>query len=138
MPDIGFTHVALPIRDLDRSHAFYARYAGLRIVHRRTQASDPSSEIAWLSDGTRPFALVLAESATVERPLGPFAHLGVACRSREEVDRLCDVARREGVLRDEPWDSGGPAGYLASLRDPDGHTLELSFGQEVALAVERG
>ena len=24
------------------------------------------------------------------------------------------------------------------VRDPDGHTLELAYGQEVALAVEKG
>jgi hypothetical protein len=27
-------------------------------------------------------------------------------------------------------------GYWALLRDPDGHTLEISFGQELRLAVE--
>jgi hypothetical protein len=26
-------------------------------------------------------------------------------------------------------------GYWAFLRDPDGHTLEVAFGQEVALVV---
>jgi hypothetical protein len=26
-------------------------------------------------------------------------------------------------------------GYWALLRDPDGHNLELSYGQQVALAV---
>jgi hypothetical protein len=27
-------------------------------------------------------------------------------------------------------------GYFALISDPDDHTLEVSFGQEVALAVE--
>jgi hypothetical protein len=28
-------------------------------------------------------------------------------------------------------------GYWAFLRDPDGHTLEIAYGQELGLAVER-
>ena len=31
---------------------------------------------------------------------------------------------------------GGPAGYLGILLDPDGHTVELTFGQETGLAVD--
>jgi catechol 2,3-dioxygenase-like lactoylglutathione lyase family enzyme len=137
MPDVGFTHVALPVTNLDASAEFYGKYTHLRVVHRRARATDGNRDIAWLSDRTRPFVLVLAEAATVEYPLGPFAHLGVACASREEMDELCVVARSEGCLREEPWETGGPAGYLAMLSDPDGHTLELSYGQEVGLAAEQ-
>ena len=105
MPDAGFTHIALPVTDLDATIAFYFRCAQMKVVHRRTQQQIPEREIAWLSDLTRPFVLVLAESPDVEHPLGPFAHLGVACASRDEVDRLCELARVEGRLRDAP--SGG-------------------------------
>lgn len=136
MPDVGFTHVALPVTDLDSSIEFYSKYARMKVIHRRAQRTG-SRDIAWLGDGTRPFVLVLSEEPEVERPLGPFAHLGVACPTREELDRLSDLARSEGRLRDEPWDSEGPAGHLAMLSDPDGHTLELSYGQEVQLAVEQ-
>ena len=136
MPDVGFTHVALPVTSLDASVAFYGKYTGLRVVHRRARATDENRDIAWLSDRTRPFVLVLAEAAAVESPLGPFAHLGVACASREEMDELCAVAKSEGCLREEPRETGGPAGYLAMLSDPDGHTLELSYGQEVGLTVD--
>ncbi len=136
MPDIGFTHVALPVTSLQASIEFYDKYAGLRVVHRRAQGDDPNRGIAWLSDCVRPFVLVLVEASEVDAPLGPFAHLGVACPSRESVDQLCEAARAEGRLRKEPWDSESPAGYLAMLSDPDGHTLELSYGQQTGLAVE--
>jgi catechol 2,3-dioxygenase-like lactoylglutathione lyase family enzyme len=134
MPDVGFTHVALPASDLKASVAFYEKYARLHVVHRRRQ-SDGELEVAWLSDLARPFVLVLVEFPQVETPLGPFAHLGVACASREEVDRLCALARSDGCLREPPTDSGDPVGYYAMLSDPDGHTLELSFGQETGLTV---
>lgn len=135
MSDRGFTHVALPVTDLSVSEAFYERFTPLRVVHRRAQKSDPSREIAWLSDLMRPFVLVLAEEPTVDHPLGPFAHLGFACASVDEVDRLCALGRAEGCLGHEPRDTGGPAGYLGFLLDPDGHSVELTFGQEIGLAV---
>jgi catechol 2,3-dioxygenase-like lactoylglutathione lyase family enzyme len=132
--DVGLTHVALLVRDPEASIAFYARYARMRVVHRR---SDPQSgrEVLWLSDATRPFVVVLIQAERVEGRLDGFAHLGVGCPSREEVDRLCTLAREEGRLRLGPIDSGEPVGYWAFLEDPDGHNLEISFGQEVALTV---
>jgi catechol 2,3-dioxygenase-like lactoylglutathione lyase family enzyme len=127
--DVGLTHVALPVHRLDTGIAFYAKYAHMEVVHRR-------ENVVWLSDRTRPFVIVLIETeAEVSHPLRPVAHLGVGCESRSEVDRLCEQARADGCLIHGPTDYGPPVGYWAFLRDPDGHTLELSFGQEVALAV---
>lgn len=132
--DLGLTHIALVVTDIDRSIAFYQRYAQMRVVHRRDEPD--GSTIAWLSDLTRPFAIVLAKGPKPGAPLGPFAHLGVGCASRAEVDRLTELARGEGCLRSGPEDGGPPVGYWAFLSDPDGHTLELSFGQEVTLTVQ--
>jgi catechol 2,3-dioxygenase-like lactoylglutathione lyase family enzyme len=136
MSDTGFTHIALPVSNLDASLAFYEKYADMVTVHRRQSLSDPSHGVAWISDRTRPFVIVLLEVDQVEPILSPFAHLGVACESRQAMDQLCNQARQAGVLVEEPTDSGPPVGYWAFLRDPDGHTLELSYGQEVQSAVE--
>jgi len=129
--DIGLTHVALPVRALAASVAFYEKFAGMHAVHRRPG-------VVWVSDRTRPFALVLIETANVIKPLLPMAHLGVGVASRDEVDRLCRLAREEQCLAREPEDSGPPVGYWALIRDPDGHTLEVAFGQELANAIEDG
>lgn len=135
MSDFGLTHVAFLVRDLERSLAFYAKYAAMQLVHRRDDRKT-DGKVAWISDGTRPFVIVLIQSTTArETPLGPFGHLGVALRSREEVDRLADDARKDGVLRAQPTDSGPPVGYWTLLADPDGNTLELSFGQTIERAV---
>jgi catechol 2,3-dioxygenase-like lactoylglutathione lyase family enzyme len=134
MSDVGLTHVALPVTHIDTSIAFYAKDARMQVVHRRTDR-ETHTEVVWLSDRTRPFVIVLIEVPKVAHPLLPSAHLGVGCATREEVDRLCEEARSEGRLRYGPLDSGYPVGYWALIADPDGHTLEVSFGQEVALAV---
>lgn len=129
MHDVGFTHIALNVAKLDASIAFYAKYANFEVVHSR-------EGVVWLSDKTRPFVLVLLEADSVNVVLAPFAHLGVGCESREEVDRLCALAEEDGRLMFPPIDSGPPVGYWAFIRDPDGHTLEIAYGQEVGLTVE--
>lgn len=130
MSDLGLTHVALPAHDLDQSIRFYAEYARMQVVHRR-------EGVVWLSDKTRPFVIVLMETRSVEHPLRPSAHLGVACESRDEVDRLAARAREERCLVEGPADFGPPVGYWVFIRDPDGHTLEVSHGQDVGLTVEQ-
>jgi catechol 2,3-dioxygenase-like lactoylglutathione lyase family enzyme len=129
LSDVGLTHVALPVRSLDATVSFYERYARMQVVHRR-------EDVVWLSDRTRPFVIVLIETRDAIHPLRPLAHLGVGCDSREEVTRICERAREEGCLISGPTDYGPPVGFWAFLSDPDGHTLEISHGQEVALTVE--
>lgn len=134
--DLGLTHIALPVTDVDKSIEFYATYARMQTIHRRIDAATGVA-VVWLSDLTRPFAIVLIQTGSVQTVLSPLAHLGVGCKSREDVDVLCEKAKQEGVLIQLPQDSGYPIGYWAFLRDPDGHTLELSYGQEIGLTVEQ-
>jgi catechol 2,3-dioxygenase-like lactoylglutathione lyase family enzyme len=134
MSEIGLTHVALLVTDPAKSIAFYAKYAAMQVVHQRVDAESRRT-VVWLSDRTRPFVIVLIETDEVRAPLQPFAHLGVGCRSRDEVERLCSEAVRDECLHSGPTDSGYPVGYWAFLSDPDGNTLEISHGQEIALAV---
>jgi catechol 2,3-dioxygenase-like lactoylglutathione lyase family enzyme len=132
--DLGCTHVALPVSNLDASCAFYARFAAMQVVHRR--ADEGGNAVAWISDLTRPFVLVLIETP-VDQPVGGvYTHVGVGVASRERVDELCELARADGYTVHGPLDSGPPVGYWAYIVDPDGHNLELSHGQEVGLTVD--
>jgi catechol 2,3-dioxygenase-like lactoylglutathione lyase family enzyme len=131
--DLGLTHVALPVADAGRSAAFYERFAAMTVVHRRVDPSTGAA-VVWLSDRTRPFVIVIIETA-VTHVLGGFAHLGVGCESRAEVDRRCAEAAAGGHEVLGPFDDGPPVGYWAIVADPDGHHLELSHGQEVAFTV---
>ncbi|WP_205685304.1 VOC family protein [Caulobacter zeae] len=133
--DLGLTHVALVVRDLDRSRRFYETFAGLRMVHAR-EAGGAIQRVAWMADRHGAFAVVLVESCELnDTPLGPFGHLGLACATRDEVDRLCALAQAEGVLRSPPVDGGQPVGYWAYVADPDGNTLEVSFGQKIRFSA---
>ena len=129
MKDIGLTHIALQVTDLQKSFEFYSKYAAMEIVHERPG-------VIWISDKTRPFVIVLFESKTVTNPLIPDSHLGIGVKSKAEVDRLCNLAKQDKCLLSKPKDSVYPVGYWAYIKDPDHHTLEISFGQEVGLTVK--
>lgn len=133
--DRGATHVALPVTDVERSIEFYSRYADMQVVHRRADA-ESGAEVVWISDLTRPFVIVMIKAPQVDGGLrGFWSHLGVGLASRDEVDRRCAQARSEGRTVIGPNDSGYPVGYWAYIVDPDGHNLEISYGQEVGLTV---
>jgi catechol 2,3-dioxygenase-like lactoylglutathione lyase family enzyme len=142
--DRGLTHVAFLVSDLDQSIAFYSKYARMEVVHSRSESS--GSRVAWISDRTRAFVLVLVEIPSrfparklIARMLGwilpNLCHIGVACGSRGEVDEMCSEAKREGVLQKAPVELPPPVGYFAFINDPDGYTLELSVGQEIEFNV---
>lgn len=131
MSDRGFTHIALPCTNLERTIRFYEDFGGFSVVHKRHDEMN----VAWLSDCIRPFVIVLLETSKVDSPLGSVGHLGVAVDSREEVDRRAEQARAVGINVQGPADYGPPIGYAAIFPDPDGHFLELAFGQDVDSTV---
>ena len=130
--DLGLTHVAIPVSDMAASTEFYAEYASMEVVHQR---GEPGERVAWISDRTRPFVVVLLERS-VDHRLGGWSHLGVGLGSRAEVDDTLQRARAAGHEVLGAFDAGPPVGYWGIIADPDGHNLEVAFGQEVGFTVE--
>lgn len=129
--DLGLTHVALPVRDMDASIEFYREFASMEVVHER---GEPGERVAWISDRTRPFVVVLLERS-VDHRLGGWSHLGVGVESREAVDDALARAAAAGFEALGPFDAGAPVGYWGIIADPNGHNLELAHGQEVGFTV---
>jgi catechol 2,3-dioxygenase-like lactoylglutathione lyase family enzyme len=125
------THVALRTTDIAGSVDFYQRYAGLHIVHQR---EDDGIRVVWLSHRAQDpdFVIVLLEMP--HEPLrepGATDHFGFAVSSRDEVDRLGELARAEGKLKLGPTYAGPIVGYFVMVRDPSGNTCEFSYGQSI-------
>jgi catechol 2,3-dioxygenase-like lactoylglutathione lyase family enzyme len=100
------THVAVRTTDIDGSVAFYQRYAGLHIVHDR---QDNKTRVVWLSHREQDPDFVIVVLAMPHEPfLEPSAtdHFGFAVSSREDVDRIAELARAEGTLKWGPTDAG--------------------------------
>ncbi len=122
-----WTHITINVSDLDRSIQFYTSLCGLSIVRDRRPEGRHN---VWL--GPRPpagedptFVLVLIQDEVKAR----LDHFGFQCDSRQEVDRIAGVARKENILVAPPQDIGGVVGYFTMVRDPDGHLVEFTAGQ---------
>jgi len=125
------THVALFVRDVAATVAFYGDFVGLHVVHDRV---DQDVRVVWLSERTRApeFVIVAIGVAPAEGSVPPrFAHFGYDLASREAVDAIAQRARQAGVLERGPLDAGPIVGYSCILRDPDGNLVEFSYGQPI-------
>jgi catechol 2,3-dioxygenase-like lactoylglutathione lyase family enzyme len=142
-----WTHVAVPVSDLERSIDFYTSLTPLVVV---AQHADENGKGAWLSNDKQvetPFVLVLsqliptvAQQFEIEpgkpvRTLGPFAHIGIELPNKEDVDAMADRAREMGVLAWEPRQMPEHIGYICAARDPDGNVIEFSWNQKVYAKV---
>ncbi len=125
------THLALGVRDLDRTVAFYRKHVNLHVVHER---AEDGRRVIWLAEreADADFVLVLFE-VPGERSPGPqnLQHLGFAVASRAEVDQAAAAARADGVLALEPLYAGPIVGYFCMVTDPDGNQVEFSYGQPI-------
>ena len=138
LTEARWTHVAIPVSDLDHSIEFYTTLTPLVVVARN---EDDSGRGAWLSNDKQvdsPFVLVLSEMdpGRPTRTLGPFAHLGIELPNKADVDAIAQRARAMGVLEWEPQQLAEYIGYVCAARDPDGNVVEFSWNQKVYARVQ--
>jgi lactoylglutathione lyase len=143
-PESVWTHVALPVRNLDETLAFYARYTTLENIHER-EDSETGLRSVWLAnpgDKTEQaarFVLVLIEGSLPKQITGDIeeeygfltsiAHLGISLNTREEVDAIAAMAEEEGILVLGPMYRNPVVGYICLIKDPDGNNVEFSVEQ---------
>jgi catechol 2,3-dioxygenase-like lactoylglutathione lyase family enzyme len=125
----SLTHCALHVRDLDRSIAFYRSYCGLDIVK---EHGEGDSRVVWLASpgAEQNFVLVLLGGGPERtQHKEDMTHYGFGVAAREDIDRIAERARKDGILHWEPRDYAPPTGYLCGVRDPSGYIIEFSHGQ---------
>jgi len=125
------THVALFVKDPARTIDFYQRFAGLYLVHDRT---DDGTRVVWLSERREDPEFVIVAIAAPPAAAGVpphMAHFGYDVASRAAVDEIAARAAAEGVLEQPPTDAGAIVGYMCIVRDPDGNLVEFSHGQPI-------
>ena len=126
-----FTHVALLVSDVDKTADFYIKYCGLKIIERRM---DPNTgyRVIWMGKDLN-FVIVAFESEKkpVQSIVKPLSHLGFALGSREEVDKIAEVAKNQGLLNYGPTYIDENVGYICEILDPDNNSVEFSYGQKL-------
>ncbi|MGH8994927.1 MAG: VOC family protein [Acidimicrobiales bacterium] len=143
-----WTHVALPVTNLERSIEFYTSVTPLVVVARN---EDENGRGAWLSNDKQvqtPFVLVISEfvpemgarfgiePGKPHPTLAPFAHIGIELPNKEDVDAVAERARELGVLEWEPRQMPEHIGYICSCLDPDGNVIEFSWNQKVYTKIQ--
>jgi lactoylglutathione lyase len=134
-----WTHIALRVRDIDSSIAWYEKFTPLELLERR---SDEFGHGAWIGQSIgadNPFILVLAQFfpetdpflAYPQEVLAPFAHLGIELTSRDEIDAIALRGEHAHCLAMAATQMPPPIGYICMLHDPDGNMVEFSFDQGV-------
>lgn len=144
-PQSLLTHIALPVRSLEATLAFYEKFATLVKIHER---HDPETNLrtAWLAnerDMTEAevarFVIVLIEGKLPTAITGDMqeeygfltsiSHLGFSCDSRDDIDHIAEMAREDGNLLLGPMYRNEVVGYICIVTDPDGNNVEFSVEQ---------
>ena len=112
-------HLALAVRDRERSRRFYETYFGFDAAPPREY--DDGVLMLYNADG---FALALGPTAEpIELP--HFLHFGLGVESPEDVREFAQRLREDGVPIVEEFDE--PEYVSVKCRDPDGYVVELSW-----------
>ncbi len=134
-----WTHIALKVKDVDATIAWYERFTHLSLLAR---GEDANGKNAWIGDSSHadsPFVLVVGQfyegkdpfAPAPHPPLGPFAHIGIELPTKEKVDEIAAKAKAEGCLGFGPMQMPKQIGYICFVKDPDGNTVEFSYDQGV-------
>ena len=129
---VRLTHIGLPVTDLEKSIAFYTKWASMKVQERPTDPVGIKGARLAQKGGT--FIISLLEMPVqMALPMPGVMHLGLECASKAQVDKIANDAKKAGILVSGPVDSGPDLGYQTYISDPDGNNLEFSFGQRVGI-----
>jgi catechol 2,3-dioxygenase-like lactoylglutathione lyase family enzyme len=143
-PHSLLTHIAFPVRSLDDHLAFYAKYTTMEVIHQRVD-DETGLRTVWIAnsedktDAAARFVIVLIEGKLPTQITGEIkeeygflrsiSHLGISLDSRDDVDRVAEMAREDGILVLGPMYRNPVVGYICLVRDPDGNNIEFSVEQ---------
>lgn len=122
-----WTHITIPLSDLDGSIRFFTQTCGLHVVRDRRAEGGTT---VWIGPkppaGEDPAFVIVAFAGSVKEPLD---HLGFQCEARAEIEEIAKRAAEDGSLLEGPNDAGGSVGHYVVVREPSGHHVEFTFGQ---------
>jgi catechol 2,3-dioxygenase-like lactoylglutathione lyase family enzyme len=116
-------HVALHVRDLERSAAFFCRLFGLIIRPAVPPGGNVCVCTAPMDSDRSSFGIVLIQGLSGgTQPVG-MDHLSLEVPSAEDVEDVYAIALMHGTVATEPRIYGGF--YQTFIFDPDGYKIEV-------------
>ncbi len=124
-------HLALWVRDLEKTRAFYIDYLGFESGEKYTNTSNSfSSYFLSHKDGPRLEIMTRPDISHTNGPRGMtlgLAHIAISVGSADAVNDLTEKLRANGVaIVGEPRNTGD--GYYESVvLDPEGNRIEITI-----------
>ena len=115
----GLTHVAVAVRDLDRTEAFYAAILGAKVVYR------DDGFLQMQTPGSRD-VLVFEKNEEKAGRAGGVLHFGFRLTNEKDIGAARDTVKNAGgkITDTGEFIPGEP--YLFA-EDPDGYTIEIWY-----------
>jgi catechol 2,3-dioxygenase-like lactoylglutathione lyase family enzyme len=127
----GLRHLALRVRDVQVSQAFYERLFDMKVVWH------PDSDNVYMSTGVDNLALHQVPKEDFEKfpasPNHPLDHLGFLMDSPESVNALFQEVTALGVTIVHPPKQHRDGSFSFYLADPDSNTIQVLFEPSVKL-----
>ena len=118
----GMRHIALRVKDIKRSKAFYQETFGMEVVW------EPDPQNVYLSSGCDNLALHELPQGTEPSPAGQtLDHLGFVVESVERVRALQEEFRAKGVKIVHPFKTHRDGSASFYCADPDGIVIQLLY-----------
>ena len=115
----GLTHIAVAVRDLDRTEAFYAAIFGAQAVYR------DAGFLQMQTPGSRD-VLVFELNAKKAGQAGGVLHFGFRLTEEKDIETARTAVKKAGgkIIETGEFVPGEP--YLFA-EDPDGYTIEIWY-----------
>jgi len=122
------THIALHVDGISACIDFYRRYCKLEITDDQERGGRRMVLMAEPGRGASFVLQLIGGGADKASTPDDDRHFGFAADSREEVDRCVAMAKEDDILLFDIFEGPFPIGYICGVRDPNGNTVEISFG----------
>ena len=118
---LGIRHVALNVRDVEKSIQFYSLVLGMRLEWM------PDKENAYLTSGQDNLALHQATYGTEPGTNQLVHHIGFVVKRPEDVDAWAERLRNHGVAIDQEPKTHRDGARSFYFHDPDGLLIQLIY-----------
>lgn len=130
MPDFtGVNHVALTVRDLPRSVAWYSDLLGLQKIGELPDEGGRGAKVLFRHPTSGLVIVLCAHKANPGEPFSEFRtgldHLSFTVRDRAELDAWQARFAERGVTHSLIYESPSGRGAVLVFRDPDNIQLEM-------------
>ncbi|MEJ1239396.1 VOC family protein [Chryseolinea sp. T2] len=115
----GLTHVAIAVRDLQRTKAFYQRIFDMELMY------DEATFIQLTTPGAND-VIVFEQNESVNPNTGGIAHFGFRLRSPDSIGEIEIRIMEAGgtIIQSGEFVPGSPYVFF---KDPDGYTVEVWY-----------